>query len=270
MSPVCLSPSFRLLRLYTGEQNSGSLEEIDALLGMGNGPFIEWVCLTCSCPRSAKTSCSCRKNCAVFEGGWDALLPTRRKRGRGDNCFVWGWSGWQGLLQIAIGIDTGFGKRLCPCKDWRMGSKPSTTCSLPALTQVAPCTWLTWRLKGSWTLYPSRNGNFCAHSCSMLSTGFVRWVELCLQVLECHWGVSLTNTNPRLQGCNCCWRVLPFGNLLQQGPGDLSMFFSSLSFTLCPAAGSNSAFLDRGSKDCLADVNFLPATQLQSLSSGTF
>ncbi|NXE16341.1 FACD2 protein, partial [Lophotis ruficrista] len=33
VSPVCLSPSFRLLRLYTGEQNSGSLEEIDALLG---------------------------------------------------------------------------------------------------------------------------------------------------------------------------------------------------------------------------------------------
>ncbi|NXJ98466.1 FACD2 protein, partial [Corythaixoides concolor] len=33
VSPICLSPSFRLLRLYTGEQNSGSLEEIDALLG---------------------------------------------------------------------------------------------------------------------------------------------------------------------------------------------------------------------------------------------
>uniref|UniRef100_A0A8C8AHR3 FA complementation group D2 n=1 Tax=Otus sunia TaxID=257818 RepID=A0A8C8AHR3_9STRI len=33
MSPICLSPCFRLLRLYTGEQNSGSLEEIDALLG---------------------------------------------------------------------------------------------------------------------------------------------------------------------------------------------------------------------------------------------
>ncbi|NXF38228.1 FACD2 protein, partial [Nyctibius bracteatus] len=33
VSPMCLSPSFRLLRLYTGEQNSGSLEEIDALLG---------------------------------------------------------------------------------------------------------------------------------------------------------------------------------------------------------------------------------------------
>ncbi|NXX22750.1 FACD2 protein, partial [Podargus strigoides] len=33
VSPLCLSPCFRLLRLYTGEQNSGSLEEIDALLG---------------------------------------------------------------------------------------------------------------------------------------------------------------------------------------------------------------------------------------------
>uniref|UniRef100_A0A8C3BHB8 FA complementation group D2 n=1 Tax=Cairina moschata TaxID=8855 RepID=A0A8C3BHB8_CAIMO len=33
VSPICLSPSFRLLRLYTGEQNNGSLEEIDALLG---------------------------------------------------------------------------------------------------------------------------------------------------------------------------------------------------------------------------------------------
>ncbi|NWX15453.1 FACD2 protein, partial [Aegotheles bennettii] len=32
-SPLCLSPCFRLLRLYTAEQNSGSLEEIDALLG---------------------------------------------------------------------------------------------------------------------------------------------------------------------------------------------------------------------------------------------
>lgn len=35
VSPICLSPCFRLLRLYTGEQNNGSLEEIDALLGMG-------------------------------------------------------------------------------------------------------------------------------------------------------------------------------------------------------------------------------------------
>ncbi|NWH90010.1 FACD2 protein, partial [Aegithalos caudatus] len=33
VSPLCLSPCFRLLRLYTAEQNSGSLEEIDALLG---------------------------------------------------------------------------------------------------------------------------------------------------------------------------------------------------------------------------------------------
>ncbi|NXK94481.1 FACD2 protein, partial [Formicarius rufipectus] len=33
VSPMCLSPCFRLLRLYTAEQNSGSLEEIDALLG---------------------------------------------------------------------------------------------------------------------------------------------------------------------------------------------------------------------------------------------
>ncbi|NXL64376.1 FACD2 protein, partial [Chordeiles acutipennis] len=33
VSPICLSPCFRLLRLYTGEQNCGSLEEIDALLG---------------------------------------------------------------------------------------------------------------------------------------------------------------------------------------------------------------------------------------------
>uniref|UniRef100_A0A8C3LGF0 FA complementation group D2 n=1 Tax=Chrysolophus pictus TaxID=9089 RepID=A0A8C3LGF0_CHRPC len=33
VSPICLSPCFRLLRLYTGEQNNGSLEEIDALLG---------------------------------------------------------------------------------------------------------------------------------------------------------------------------------------------------------------------------------------------
>ncbi|NWV25194.1 FACD2 protein, partial [Origma solitaria] len=33
VSPMCLSSCFRLLRLYTAEQNSGSLEEIDALLG---------------------------------------------------------------------------------------------------------------------------------------------------------------------------------------------------------------------------------------------
>ncbi|KFV05743.1 Fanconi anemia group D2 protein, partial [Pterocles gutturalis] len=33
VSPMCLSPCFRLLRFYTAEQNSGSLEEIDALLG---------------------------------------------------------------------------------------------------------------------------------------------------------------------------------------------------------------------------------------------
>ncbi|XP_075015248.1 Fanconi anemia group D2 protein isoform X5 [Calonectris borealis] len=33
VSPICLSPCFRLLRLYTGKQNNGSLEEIDALLG---------------------------------------------------------------------------------------------------------------------------------------------------------------------------------------------------------------------------------------------
>ncbi|NXG58672.1 FACD2 protein, partial [Hemiprocne comata] len=33
VSLLCLSPCFRLLRLYTGEQNNGSLEEIDALLG---------------------------------------------------------------------------------------------------------------------------------------------------------------------------------------------------------------------------------------------
>ncbi|NWR01050.1 FACD2 protein, partial [Paradoxornis webbianus] len=33
VSPMCLSPCFRLLRLYTAEQNSGSLEDIDALLG---------------------------------------------------------------------------------------------------------------------------------------------------------------------------------------------------------------------------------------------
>ncbi|NWR79930.1 FACD2 protein, partial [Centropus unirufus] len=33
VSPICLSPCFRLLRLYTEEQNGGSLEEIDALLG---------------------------------------------------------------------------------------------------------------------------------------------------------------------------------------------------------------------------------------------
>ncbi|XP_053932077.1 Fanconi anemia group D2 protein isoform X2 [Cuculus canorus] len=33
VSPMCLSPCFRLLRLYTEEQNGGSLEEIDALLG---------------------------------------------------------------------------------------------------------------------------------------------------------------------------------------------------------------------------------------------
>ncbi|NWI88168.1 FACD2 protein, partial [Pitta sordida] len=33
VSPICLSPCFRLLRLYTAEQNSGSLEDIDALLG---------------------------------------------------------------------------------------------------------------------------------------------------------------------------------------------------------------------------------------------
>uniref|UniRef100_A0A8C0EDC0 FA complementation group D2 n=1 Tax=Bubo bubo TaxID=30461 RepID=A0A8C0EDC0_BUBBB len=65
VSPICLSPCFRLLRVYTGEQNSGSLEEIDALLGMGNGPFRGSVCLTFSCPRYAKSSCSCGKNCAV-------------------------------------------------------------------------------------------------------------------------------------------------------------------------------------------------------------
>ncbi|NWV01184.1 FACD2 protein, partial [Upupa epops] len=33
VSPMCLSPHFRFLRLYTGEQNNGNLEEIDALLG---------------------------------------------------------------------------------------------------------------------------------------------------------------------------------------------------------------------------------------------
>ncbi|NXA05170.1 FACD2 protein, partial [Sapayoa aenigma] len=33
VSPICLSPCFRLLRLYTAEQNNGSLEDIDALLG---------------------------------------------------------------------------------------------------------------------------------------------------------------------------------------------------------------------------------------------
>ncbi|KYO27801.1 Fanconi anemia group D2 protein [Alligator mississippiensis] len=33
VSPVCLSPSFRLLRFYVAEKNNGSLEEIDALLG---------------------------------------------------------------------------------------------------------------------------------------------------------------------------------------------------------------------------------------------
>ncbi|XP_009955615.1 PREDICTED: Fanconi anemia group D2 protein, partial [Leptosomus discolor] len=33
VSPICLSPCLRLLRFYTGEQNNGSLEEIDALLG---------------------------------------------------------------------------------------------------------------------------------------------------------------------------------------------------------------------------------------------
>lgn len=34
VSPVCLSPSFRLLRFYVAEKNNGSLEEIDALLGI--------------------------------------------------------------------------------------------------------------------------------------------------------------------------------------------------------------------------------------------
>ncbi|XP_037759354.1 Fanconi anemia group D2 protein isoform X4 [Chelonia mydas] len=33
VSPECLCPSFRLLRLYTTEQHNGSMEEIDALLG---------------------------------------------------------------------------------------------------------------------------------------------------------------------------------------------------------------------------------------------
>nr|XP_032641278.1 Fanconi anemia group D2 protein [Chelonoidis abingdonii] len=33
VAPECLSPSFRLLRLYTTEQHNGSMEEIDALLG---------------------------------------------------------------------------------------------------------------------------------------------------------------------------------------------------------------------------------------------
>ncbi|XP_074861679.1 Fanconi anemia group D2 protein isoform X2 [Carettochelys insculpta] len=33
VSPECLSPSFRLLRLYMVEQHNGSMEEIDALLG---------------------------------------------------------------------------------------------------------------------------------------------------------------------------------------------------------------------------------------------
>lgn len=144
--------------------------------------------------------------------------------------------GLRDLVQIATGIDTGFGKRFCPCKDQQMGSKHSPTCSLPAVSQVAPCTWLTWRLKGSWTLYPSRNGNFCAHSCSTLSTGFVRWVELCLQALGQHWWVALTNTNLRLQGCNCWRKVLLLGNLLWQGLGDLSVIFSSLSFILYPVA----------------------------------
>lgn len=75
VSPICLSPSFRLLRLYTGEQNNGSLEEIDALLGMESKSYRPlW--LTCSCPRSAKPSCSCGKSCVVYDGGRDALLAT--------------------------------------------------------------------------------------------------------------------------------------------------------------------------------------------------
>lgn len=67
VSPLCLSPCFRLLRLYTAEQNSGSLEEIDALLGMGNGLFIEPGCLLCSWARSAQISSSCRRGCAFCE-----------------------------------------------------------------------------------------------------------------------------------------------------------------------------------------------------------
>lgn len=165
----------------------------------GKLTFTEWVCPAHSCLRSVENSCSGRNNCELCEGDWDALLPTKFKGGKRDNWFVWGWSGCPGLLQIAIGIDTGCGKRLCPHEGQGMGSKPSPTRSVPALSQVAPCTWLTWRLTGSWTLCPSRNGNFCAHSCSMLSTGFVRWVEPCLQVLECHW--ALLSTSPRLQGC---------------------------------------------------------------------
>lgn len=44
------------------------------------------------------------------------------------------------LLQIVIGIVTGFEKSHCPCKDERMGSMCSPMCSLLILSQVALCT----------------------------------------------------------------------------------------------------------------------------------
>lgn len=130
VSPMCLSPCFRLLRLYTAEQNNGSLEDIDALLGMGNGLFIEPARLPCSCARSAQISSSCTENCAVCEGGWDALCP-QSAREAGESCCVWGWNGWWALLQTATGIHTGFDERLGLCKDQSTQSNIHFSCSVP-------------------------------------------------------------------------------------------------------------------------------------------
>lgn len=61
----------------------------------------------------------------ILWGGWDALCPQRGGEAGGDNCSVWGWSGWWALLQIATGIDAVFGKRLALWKDQSMGSTQS-------------------------------------------------------------------------------------------------------------------------------------------------
>lgn len=104
---MCLSPCFRLLRLYTAEQNSGSLEEIDALLGMGNWLFIEPGCLPCSCARSAQISTSCRRSCAFYEEA--EVLCAHKGKGRPERQLLcvgmewlmglspnshWNWGFW--------------------------------------------------------------------------------------------------------------------------------------------------------------------------------
>lgn len=55
-------------------------------------------------------------------------VPPKWKGGWADSCSVWGWSGWWALLQIATGIDAGFGKRFGQCKDQSIGSKQSNLC----------------------------------------------------------------------------------------------------------------------------------------------